>query len=57
MVSKKRVTEKGVYFQAQSDEQSKWKEFKINFIATNRDDIELGTASVYHPTLTPTNTV
>lgn len=53
MITKARTTEKGIYFQAQSGSQSKWKEFKINFIATDRQDIELGSATVYNPSSTP----
>lgn len=53
LVSNSRTTEQGIYFQAQSGAQSKWQNFKVNFMATNRQDIELGSAAVYNPATTP----
>lgn len=38
-ISNPRTTENGVYFQAQSGEDSQWQNIKINFLASTRDDI------------------
>lgn len=38
-VANRRITEDGVYFQAESSSESQWKNFKINFLASTRNDI------------------
>lgn len=52
-ISNPRTTTSGVYFQAQSAEESKWQNFKINFLATTRTDMELGSASIVSPIVNP----
>lgn len=48
-ISAAKVSPNEVYFQAQSGEDSKWKSFQINFLASTRDDLEIGTATVSNP--------
>lgn len=52
-VTNAKTTTGGVYFQAESGEQSQWKQFKINFLASSRDDIELGSATISSPLVNP----
>lgn len=44
-----RTKRDGVYFRVQSGEESQWKNLKLNFIATTRNDLEFGSTSFENP--------